>query len=162
VVEAFDCGAVVNPVHLKNQIEGAITMAIGGAATWVFSDPGGNYHPVCSYPGQHEICFAYSCPLFGGLLPCEAGCRLLHLDLLFAGRQAGTSKARRGNPMDFSESVIAEEIDEILRRTSVRMQQQRLHIEEMQVGPEASNAQVRLSQTHAMWDRLRIYRARLT
>jgi CO/xanthine dehydrogenase Mo-binding subunit len=31
VVEAFDCGAVVNPTHLKNQIEGAITMAIGGA-----------------------------------------------------------------------------------------------------------------------------------
>jgi nicotinate dehydrogenase subunit B len=31
VVEAFDCGAVVNPAHLKNQIEGAITMAIGGA-----------------------------------------------------------------------------------------------------------------------------------
>ena len=31
VVEAFDCGAVVNPNHLKNQIEGAITMAIGGA-----------------------------------------------------------------------------------------------------------------------------------
>jgi CO/xanthine dehydrogenase Mo-binding subunit len=31
VIEAFDCGAVVNPVHLKNQIEGAITMAIGGA-----------------------------------------------------------------------------------------------------------------------------------
>jgi len=31
VVEAFDCGAVVNPDHLKNQIEGAISMAIGGA-----------------------------------------------------------------------------------------------------------------------------------
>ena len=31
VVEAFDCGAVVNPAHLKNQIEGAITMAMGGA-----------------------------------------------------------------------------------------------------------------------------------
>jgi nicotinate dehydrogenase subunit B len=31
VVEAFDCGAVVNPLHLRNQIEGAITMAIGGA-----------------------------------------------------------------------------------------------------------------------------------
>ncbi len=31
VVEAFDCGAVVNPAHLKNQIEGAITMGIGGA-----------------------------------------------------------------------------------------------------------------------------------
>lgn len=31
VVEAFDCGAVVNPLHLKNQIEGSITQAIGGA-----------------------------------------------------------------------------------------------------------------------------------
>src|SRR3989475_2709951 len=31
VVEAFDCGAVVNPLHLQNQIEGAVTMAIGGA-----------------------------------------------------------------------------------------------------------------------------------
>ena len=31
VVAAFDCGAVVNPVHLKNQIEGSITQAIGGA-----------------------------------------------------------------------------------------------------------------------------------
>ena len=31
VVQAFDCGAVVNPMHLKNQIEGAIAQAIGGA-----------------------------------------------------------------------------------------------------------------------------------
>ena len=31
VVEAFDCGAVVNPDHLKNQIQGAISMALGGA-----------------------------------------------------------------------------------------------------------------------------------
>jgi len=31
VVEAFDCGAVVNTNHLKNQIEGAIAMALGGA-----------------------------------------------------------------------------------------------------------------------------------
>ena len=31
VVEAFDCGAVVNPLHLKNQIEGSIVQAIGGA-----------------------------------------------------------------------------------------------------------------------------------
>ena len=31
VVEAFDCGAVVNPDHLKNQIQGAICMALGGA-----------------------------------------------------------------------------------------------------------------------------------
>ncbi|HKW96253.1 MAG TPA: molybdopterin cofactor-binding domain-containing protein [Bryobacteraceae bacterium] len=31
VVEAFECGAVVNPDHLRNQIEGAIIMGIGGA-----------------------------------------------------------------------------------------------------------------------------------
>jgi isoquinoline 1-oxidoreductase len=30
-VTAFDCGAVLNPDHLKNQIEGAVTMGIGGA-----------------------------------------------------------------------------------------------------------------------------------
>jgi isoquinoline 1-oxidoreductase len=31
VVEAFECGAVVNPDHLKNQIEGSIVQALGGA-----------------------------------------------------------------------------------------------------------------------------------
>ncbi len=31
VVEAFECGAIVNPTHLNNQIEGAIAMAVGGA-----------------------------------------------------------------------------------------------------------------------------------
>jgi nicotinate dehydrogenase subunit B len=31
VVEAWECGAVVNPEHLKNQVEGAIVMGIGGA-----------------------------------------------------------------------------------------------------------------------------------
>jgi CO/xanthine dehydrogenase Mo-binding subunit len=30
-VTAFECGAVVNPEHLKNQIEGAVVMGIGGA-----------------------------------------------------------------------------------------------------------------------------------
>jgi isoquinoline 1-oxidoreductase len=31
VVEAFECGAIVNPEHLRNQIEGAVVMSIGGA-----------------------------------------------------------------------------------------------------------------------------------
>jgi len=31
VVEAFECGAIVNPVHLHNQVEGAVVQAIGGA-----------------------------------------------------------------------------------------------------------------------------------
>jgi isoquinoline 1-oxidoreductase len=31
VVTAFECGAVVNPDHLKSQIEGAVVMGLGGA-----------------------------------------------------------------------------------------------------------------------------------
>ena len=31
VVEAWECGAIVNPEHLKNQVEGAIMMGLGGA-----------------------------------------------------------------------------------------------------------------------------------
>jgi len=31
VVAAFECGAVVNPDQLKNQVEGAVTMGLGGA-----------------------------------------------------------------------------------------------------------------------------------
>jgi len=31
VVQAYECGAIVNPEHLSNQVEGAIAMGIGGA-----------------------------------------------------------------------------------------------------------------------------------
>ena len=31
IVEAFECGAIVNPEHLRNQVEGAVSMGIGGA-----------------------------------------------------------------------------------------------------------------------------------
>ena len=31
VVSAWDCGAIVNPEHLRNQVEGAIVMGLGGA-----------------------------------------------------------------------------------------------------------------------------------
>jgi nicotinate dehydrogenase subunit B len=30
-VTAFECGAIVNPDHLKNQVEGSVVMALGGA-----------------------------------------------------------------------------------------------------------------------------------
>ena len=30
-VSAFECGAIVNPDHLKNQVEGALIMGLGGA-----------------------------------------------------------------------------------------------------------------------------------
>ena len=31
LVTAFECGAIINPDHLKNQVEGAIVQGIGGA-----------------------------------------------------------------------------------------------------------------------------------
>jgi isoquinoline 1-oxidoreductase len=31
LVTAFECGAILNPNHLKNQIEGAAVMGLGGA-----------------------------------------------------------------------------------------------------------------------------------
>ena len=31
VITAFECGAIVNPEHLKNQVEGAVVQGIGGA-----------------------------------------------------------------------------------------------------------------------------------
>ena len=30
-VTAFECGAIINPVHLENQIQGAVVQGIGGA-----------------------------------------------------------------------------------------------------------------------------------
>jgi isoquinoline 1-oxidoreductase len=32
-VTAFECGAIVNPDHLKNQVDGAVIMGLGGALT---------------------------------------------------------------------------------------------------------------------------------
>jgi nicotinate dehydrogenase subunit B len=31
VVEAFECGAIINPDHLKNQVEGSVVQGLGGA-----------------------------------------------------------------------------------------------------------------------------------
>jgi nicotinate dehydrogenase subunit B len=31
VVESFECGAIVNPEHLRNQVDGAVAMGVGGA-----------------------------------------------------------------------------------------------------------------------------------
>jgi isoquinoline 1-oxidoreductase len=33
VCEAFECGAIINPDNLRNQVEGAITMGLGPALT---------------------------------------------------------------------------------------------------------------------------------
>ena len=31
IVTAFECGAIVNPAHLQNQVEGAVVQGLGGA-----------------------------------------------------------------------------------------------------------------------------------
>ena len=31
LISAFECGAIVNPEHLRNQVEGAMVMGLGGA-----------------------------------------------------------------------------------------------------------------------------------
>src|SRR5262249_18727405 len=33
IVEAFECGAIMNPANLRRQVEGAIVMGLGGALT---------------------------------------------------------------------------------------------------------------------------------
>jgi isoquinoline 1-oxidoreductase len=65
VVTAFECGAVMNPDHLKNQIEGATVMGLGGALTEAIQFEGGKIlNPRFSRykvprfkdaPLQHEI-----------------------------------------------------------------------------------------------------------
>jgi isoquinoline 1-oxidoreductase len=41
LVTAFECGAILNPDHLKNQIEGAVVMGLGGALFEVIAFAGG-------------------------------------------------------------------------------------------------------------------------
>jgi hypothetical protein len=62
--------------------------------------------------------------------------------------------------MELSERFISDEIDEILRRAAMRMEQQSIHIRELQAGSELLRAQDQLKQARAMCDRLAAYRAR--
>ena len=50
-VTAFECGAIVNPEHLKNQVEGAVVMGIGGALFEAIHFDGGKIttHGFSSY-----------------------------------------------------------------------------------------------------------------
>ncbi len=48
-VTAFECGAIVNPEHLKNQIEGAVIMGLGGALfEWIDFKDGKILNPFLS------------------------------------------------------------------------------------------------------------------
>lgn len=41
IVVAFECGAIVNPLHLKSQVEGSIVMGLGGALSEAIQFAGG-------------------------------------------------------------------------------------------------------------------------
>lgn len=64
--------------------------------------------------------------------------------------------------MDLHEIIIAENIDEILRRSTLRLEQERIHVEELHEDSLQSRAAVAaLTSSVASFDRLKAYRARL-
>ncbi|WP_367872448.1 molybdopterin cofactor-binding domain-containing protein [Luteolibacter sp. Populi] len=106
IVAAFECGAIVNPLHLKNQIEGSIVMGLGGALSEAirFAD-GKILNPAFS---------SYRVPRFSDVPPVEI-VLLDRKDLPSAGAgecpimaiapaigsaiQAATGQRRRAMPM---------------------------------------------------------------
>jgi isoquinoline 1-oxidoreductase len=64
VVEAFECGAVVNPAGLRNQIEGAVVQAIGGALFEQIDFGGGQI--------RTDRFSSYRVPRFGDVSAIEA------------------------------------------------------------------------------------------
>lgn len=63
VVQSFECGAIVNPEHLKNQIEGSIVQGLGGALFEAIRFEGGRI----SNPRFSQ----YRVPRFSDLPPIE-------------------------------------------------------------------------------------------
>jgi hypothetical protein len=63
--------------------------------------------------------------------------------------------------MNFPESVVAENLDEILRRSVMRLQQERIHVQELrQDSSEATVARALLEKSFAAYERLKAYRAK--
>jgi len=63
IVAAFECGAVVNPTHLQNQVEGATVMGIGGALFEAIHFDGGQI--------QNNHMSRYRVPRFRDVPPIE-------------------------------------------------------------------------------------------
>ena len=69
---------------------------------------------------------------------------------------------RKTNVMDLSEIIIAENVDEILRRSALRLEQERIHVRELHDDSHQSRAaEAALTISVASFDRLNAYRARL-
>jgi hypothetical protein len=63
--------------------------------------------------------------------------------------------------MNYSEIVVAAQIDEILRRAALRIERHRIHVRESPgTGPQASIARDMLREALAAFDRLRAHRAK--
>ncbi|MFO7260563.1 MAG: hypothetical protein DIU52_005375 [bacterium] len=63
IVEAFECGAIVNPDGLRNQVEGAVVMGLGGALWEAVEFEGGRI----PNPGLSQ----YRLPRFGDVPPID-------------------------------------------------------------------------------------------
>jgi hypothetical protein len=63
--------------------------------------------------------------------------------------------------MDLTESVLSENLDEIIRRSALRLEQERLHVAELQVGgTRRTSAKATLAVGMQALDKLKAYRAR--
>ncbi|MEZ4828097.1 MAG: molybdopterin cofactor-binding domain-containing protein [Bacteroidia bacterium] len=63
IVQAFECGAIINPDHLKNQVEGAIVQGMGGALFEAVVFEGGRI--------QNPFFSSYRVPRFSDVPPIE-------------------------------------------------------------------------------------------
>ena len=66
IVTAFECGAIVNPDHLKNQVEGSVVQGLGGAL----------FEPIEFADGQilNGTMEQYRVPRFKDVPPIETSC----------------------------------------------------------------------------------------
>jgi hypothetical protein len=63
--------------------------------------------------------------------------------------------------MDLPERVLSENLDEIIRRSALRLQQERLHVGELSVGgAQHASAKATLASGMRALDKLKKYRAR--
>jgi FKBP-type peptidyl-prolyl cis-trans isomerase (trigger factor) len=63
--------------------------------------------------------------------------------------------------MNFPESIVAENLNEILRRAVMRLQQEHIHVRELrQDSSEATPARALLEKSLDTYERLKAYRAK--
>ena len=62
--------------------------------------------------------------------------------------------------MNLPESVVAESLDQIIRRSALRLEQERVHVGELSKGPHHASAKATLADGMQALDKLRAYRAR--